>query len=454
MMRNTSSPKPQAPIISSAPNGMCVIRMAPLSSRLPRRSLQVRHWLLQSCHSPFVWPDFGDYLSVPLALLLRGSAKTVISSIRVQTFIPYLLSIYLDGVSTGKTFGEIVRTLNSLARSNNVDHYPFLLYGHPQSRTALPFESVSASPTNLAPLPLNTGIALESIRRAASNLQVASFQPHFDFNQKSQTTKRFQHQADQLSRTVGSLLREMRVEESLGAVAPISRKTAACDLEVGLSVAAVQSTFCDVIDEHRGYYYHNSDFVENWYMPIECAPIDCKCNSCSSNLLLRKLRYIGGYPSADYNFRRQLICPRCLIVSDVADQLDINVTLEVTAEADGKIRLTLKASNPSKIHQHLTVRWKMNDPNNVSRSIAPELYDSLLMNVSLTPNSSGLIIIDPLQTVRADCVLGVTHSDLFYLLVEVTVILAGTWNWLSYTYRSPKIVQWMDSPSYNKTLPK
>jgi hypothetical protein len=81
----------------------------------PNNSI-VEHILLQSCHSPFVWPDFGgNYLSVPLAFLFGTITRTFITSTRVQSLIPGLVPLYFHLASKGRTAGEIVVALNALA---------------------------------------------------------------------------------------------------------------------------------------------------------------------------------------------------------------------------------------------------------------------------------------------------------------------------------------------------
>src|ERR1043165_1137878 len=75
-------------------------------SMLTPQKLNIRHWFLQSCHSPFVWPDFGNYLSFPLAVLLRGNASSFIASTRVQAFIPHVLASYCQLVLRGMALGD------------------------------------------------------------------------------------------------------------------------------------------------------------------------------------------------------------------------------------------------------------------------------------------------------------------------------------------------------------
>ena len=69
---------------------------APELGRLSPRDIRARHWLLQSCHSPFMWPELGSYLTLPLSIALTGGAESVICSTHVQTYIPDLLNAYLD----------------------------------------------------------------------------------------------------------------------------------------------------------------------------------------------------------------------------------------------------------------------------------------------------------------------------------------------------------------------
>jgi len=72
------------------------------------KNCNVRHLLIQSCHSPFRWPDFGKtYLSVPLGFVLQGSALTFITSTRVQSLVPDLIPLYISCANAGMSVGDI-----------------------------------------------------------------------------------------------------------------------------------------------------------------------------------------------------------------------------------------------------------------------------------------------------------------------------------------------------------
>ena len=95
---------------------------------------QVEHWLIQSCHSPFAWNDFGDYLTVPLALTKNPYAKSILVSTRVQTYIPRLLALYAEMALDGCAMGLIAHALNAAALRHGCDTQPFLLIGNPDTR--------------------------------------------------------------------------------------------------------------------------------------------------------------------------------------------------------------------------------------------------------------------------------------------------------------------------------
>ena len=434
----------------------------PNESILTPQKLNIKHWFLQSCHSPFVWPDFGNYLTFPLAVLLRGNASSFIASTRVQAFIPHVLASYTQLVLGGMALGEVVLTLNRYCSALECDDEPFVLLGHPLSQIALPTTPNSA-PT-LQDCVGKEGKAenlreLRALQHVCSNLRFALFRAHFGLK-GSPEMNRLTDSAEKLQSKFAKTSRHLRSQAS-GILPTSSGDVLPVHHELGrISVPQVLQKLVDVWSQYKGYYYHFSQGIEENFEPVDSTFINARCPSCSSKLMRKRLRYLGPSPARDYAERVQRICPRCLVVMDVNAREDAAFQLNVIKTSDTTSKIALSYSNRTECPQWVSFKLRVNDPNNVSVNTAFPVFQELKRSIYLdgqpcleSEKSEQTHWVEPHDTVGLDVAIEGKRADLFYILIEFDVFVDGAWNWLSATYRRPTIASWMASELYRKTLP-
>lgn len=472
----------------------------------------VEHFLIQSCHSPFRWHDLGtNYYSVPLAFILRGAAQTFVTSTRVQSLVPNLLDLYMSCANAGMTIGEIVLELNGHCRALRIDEDPFVMFGHPDSRVVMRAEVTRHSRS------LETGAFdryRSHLYALGSVLQNMRFSRDFILGVvpstalvdrdaralvgncvqhlqaiKSKGTEasldeaRFLNNATAAAKSLEKALNRISIEEkrffeqftlvskafsaqtlrfrSLQAVAatpsthPDLEMFTAALLRTGQkdALAALSAELVEMWKQKQGYYYYFSDRLESLFLPDAPVQTNRPCPSCRSPLLSKPHRYIGLNPTRSYQSRQQLVCPRCLVVSDASPlcAAHIESTLK-REEAECQVEITYRNSgaNPELVFGYCHV----NDPNNVSANLSVDLFSQLLGGITVTHSDWKPRTIGPGETWF--CTVHVEHipPDLFYLLFEVHLFIDGCWNWLSFTYRKACLDEWLQTPEYVRSLPQ
>jgi hypothetical protein len=435
----------------------------PGESILTPNRLNIKHWFLQSCHSPFVWPDFGNYLSFPIAALLRGNSASFVASTRVQSFIPHILASFTQLALRGMALGEVVLALNRYCSELECDDEPFILFGHPLNQVALPMEH--ESPLSLRDCVGKEGKPenlreLRALQHLSSNLRFALFRAHFNIK-GSPEMNQLRNLAEKLQSEFAKHSRHFRSRAS-GILPTTSGEKLSVHRQLGeVSVPEVLEQLASVWGQHKGYYYHFSEGIEQNFEPVESAFIGARCSSCSSQLMRKRLRYLGPSPARDYSERIHRICPRCLVVMDVNAREEAAFQLSVLKISDIASTITLSYCNRTDFPQWVNLQRRVNDPNNVSINTAPDVVRELKGSI-LIDGQPCLDLqtfdhahwIEPHDTIELTVTVEGRRADLFYILIEFDVFVDGAWNWLSATYRRPTISDWMKSDLYRKTLPK
>jgi hypothetical protein len=408
--------------------------------------LNCRHWFLQSCHSPFVWRDFGRYLTLPQALLLTGNARTFIASVRMQTFIPSVLQLYVRTCAEGRTLGEIVLMLNEHSRRLGVDDQPFVLFGNPSDRVVRPTKE---TPSLRPPADQVVGPRYELLRVAKllSGLQELT-QLHLA-RRKDAQSKRF-------VRTVRSDLGRF---SNLGiALQSIPRASEATDLRdvvkryvPWLDLQARSRELLELWRAGRGYHYTYADDLEAAYVPTGCRLTRAVCLACGSVLRERRLRGFSLETAASARRRRQLVCPRCLVVRDSPYPCESTAELERVAEG---LRATVRHTNGTATRQWVMAASWVNDPNNVSVDTARQTFRELIKPIDVTNVDSAPRTLDPGDTVTWTACVEKIPKHMFYLLLEVHAFVDFAWHWYSFTWRDRSIEAWLDSDIYRRSLGK
>lgn len=477
------------------------------------KSCHVKHFLIQSCHSPFCWPDFGRYyLSVPLGFILRGSALTFITSTRVQSLVPDLIPLYISCANAGMSVGDILLELNQHCCALQIDEAPFLLFGHPDSRVVhrtptakYHFQTVDsalfdryrshlyalgsllqnlrfskdyilglpASVLQLDPdirsLVGNCGQHLRAIKRKGAsaspeelrfqtNTAVSAKQLENSINRFGTREQVFSEQLDRVSRAFNAQTLRFRSPAAIAATptthTDLEAFTAAL-LRTGQkdALASLSRSLLDLWKQKHGYYYYFTDNVEHLFLPESSFLTDYCCPSCGSNLMSKPQRYVGLNPTESYQARQQLICPRCLMVRDAS--LAHSASLDCSFREHGdSLHIEISYRNQSRNPEWLFGYFHLNDPNNVSANMATDLFNRLLIGTSPISGDWEPRTIAPDEVWHGVISVEGICKDLFYLLVECHLFVGGCWNWLSFTRRKPHLDQWLESSEYLSSVPR
>lgn len=421
----------------------------------PQR-IRAQLWFIQSCHSPFVWRDFGaDYATLPLSILKSG-ARAVIASTRVQWPLPELVEEFLLMAASGAKAAELAVHLNGLASSSGADNAPFILFGDP---TAALSTTMANTPSRARAYAVRLE-ALEDARRVVSNLAFTTqrLQPPStgqDWNVLIDTVLACTNE-------LHSCARRLRERPSV----PQSSKTLAESINLvcpSLSLPKLTSRIKAEWKKHAGYYYSLSSLVEACAIPIQTGMSASVCPNCKSTLQQRVLELATTCAGAAQ--RTQFLCPRCLVVQDspISKPPDSCALLSVQRECD-KMTVVLKWTNTS-----LRPRWCFalawaTDPNNMSANASPTAHHALAKHIAsteavsvggvereaggfeLAPGSSAVWRF----SVSMKNMLSV--SPLFYLLYEVHLFIDFAWHWYASTFRAPALRAWLETPTYAASL--
>jgi hypothetical protein len=416
--------------------------------RLAPANIRARHWLLQSCHSPFVWPELGSYLTVPLSIALTGGAESVICSTHVQTYVPDLLDLYLEMASRGLPMGRIVRALNDHSVSQGVDYRPFMLLGNPDSKAIVAdhrqFRTELASFSSAR----STKKIIGTVRRLISNVNFVSDPDSFGFDKKNDAFVQFRRDIAWLPRVDMRSL--SRFADSAHEVEKLIDRMRPPNEQVPLKIATERLS--EAWETQGGFYAVGEQLDEN-YSTEGARQTEDRCQICCEKLIERKLSYFGQSPSAEYSERCQIVCPRCLVVEHVSPvhRRSTQVTAKRTAH---ELSVSLSYTNATSETQWVFAFAFLSDPNNVSRSTAGTAYKQLLERTANRRAQQDPTSLEPGQTFEFGFSTGPVPDDFWYLLLEVNLMVDFCWNWFSFTFREKRIEKWLSSPQYPSTLPR
>jgi hypothetical protein len=477
------------------------------------RDCDVKHFLIQSCHSPFRWSDFGkNYLSVPLGFMLRGSATTFVTSIRVQSLVPDLIPLYIACANDGMSVGEIVLELNAYCRALQIDDDPFLLFGHPNSQIVrrppslrsclrgvdsrsiehfrshlfalgnvlqnlrfsrdyilgLPMSAIHLE-SDIRSLIGNCSQHLRSIKKKGqlasadeiqfqANASASAKQLESSLNNIGTKEKAFSEQIETLSRAFSAQTKRFRSPEAISAAPTIHE-----DLETFTAalLRTGQKTVLNTLSagllglwkQRQGYYYFFSDNLERLFMPDSPFQTNQRCASCGSSLLNKPQRYVGLNPCDDYRRRELLVCPRCLVVRDASLSHSASIDGSLTRHVDA-VEIQLTYRNSSRNPQWVFGSFHLNDPNNVSANLPSGTFKRLLEGLNLGSSDWRPRTVGAGELWRGTISVTGIPENLFYLLIECHLFIDGCWNWLSFTLRKPHLDEWLKSDEYRSTLPQ
>jgi hypothetical protein len=423
----------------------------------PNNSI-VEHILLQSCHSPFVWPDFGgNYLSVPLAFLFGTITRTFITSTRVQSLIPGLVPLYFQLASKGCTAGEIVLALNTLARDLLIEDDPFILLGNPDCRFIAAVPSKPGSTHHIQGSRTRRFFThARALARIIENLEFTTntFLP--DNQSPEDAATRFKRAVDNLRTTFEAKMHCLRGPfrfplaydandvPSFAAGLLGHNDTGPLD-----SLPCLVRKFWEV---KLGFYYHFSDLLEEDYFPDGCSATEARCYVCHSQLREKRLLHGGIRAPLDYSERIQEVCSRCLVTADFNPSIKESFRRSVTKIEQGFIA-TLKYTNRTNQPQWIFAFGVLNDPNNISARLKKSLQETVSGPVKLKQAATRAQLLKPSHIALFTFEVTGIPSQLFYLLLELNLFVNGCWNWFGVTWRSRGIRQWVNSDLYRETLP-
>jgi len=420
---------------------------------------QIEHILTQSCHSPFVWPDFGaNYASVPLAFIMGRTTRTFICSTRVQSMLPGLIPLYFNLARKGRTVGEIVAALNALARDLLIDNDPFILLGNPDSKIiALPCsradgtgEDINSSRTRVF---FNHARTLANI---IDNLNFTMRLFHLEDEPSVKEAKRLKATIDNLGLEFQAKFPRLRGPyrfpgaNQASDVASFASSLIRQGKNNPLEVIQLQMRKYWYIK--HGFYYYFSNCLEELYLPDGCFLTAARCPVCQSRLFEKRFVYGGSGSPPDYKERTQEVCSRCLVTADI-NPLVRNSVKRCVIKTDAGIFANIEYTNTSTQTQWVFAFGKINDPNNTSEKLKTKIRTAVLGSVALSQPEMKALLVKPNDTATFTFQVTGIKSDLFYLLLEVNLFVDGCWNWFGVTWRSKGLKSWVDNELYEKTLP-
>ncbi|WP_157450274.1 hypothetical protein [Bradyrhizobium sp. ARR65] len=419
----------------------------PEIGRLAPSDIKAKHWLIQSCHSPFMWPELGSYLTVPLSIALTSDAETVICSTHVQTYIPNLLNVFVEQLSRGCAMGDILRTLNNHAASEGVDHRPFLLLGNPESNAIAPAPSAVQIPALARPSLSQTKVRTKLVRRLIANVEFLFDEGHFGFDMKDNYLFEFRRDMAWLPRLdMRTLSNFLGSTEDVGVFLDGIRPP-------NVTVPLIRATgHLSRAFERQGGFYRVGEQLDENYSATGASQTKDRCVVCGEHLIQRRLDYFGQSPSEEYATRSIKLCPRCLVVEHASPIHRASTQLRAERALD-EMLITLSYTNNSPEPQWVFVFAFLSDPNNISRSTAPQAYKDLLRTIKFRRGQERPRSLEPGQTYNFSFRTGPIPTEFWYLLIEVNLLVDFCWNWYSFTYRAKQIEGWLSDPRYRPTLP-
>ena len=444
--------------------------------------VRARHYLIQSCHSPYTWPDFGDYRSLPVSLLVGSPVtRSVICSCRVQSIIPRVLDLYLRLTLEGTALGDVVLALNGYVNECGYDWNPFLLLGDPSWAAV----RRARGPSVLGGRDERAGhdvscANLATLGRMLSNLQFLLFRYHFRFDKCgakcSNLSSRLDNwlRRDVLPKYHDRVARQVQNKASNLEEAwewlQLGGRAAEAARGQESSLRRVSEGVNRMFLMAGGYYYHLGPELEKSYRTYSAREAEGGAGEDEERDAAQyrhKREYVGAYGGSGKNARVCWIGDRELVFRDVASEME---RLLSCREENGTY--VFEFENRTAEGRWVFGSVACTDPNNVSRSTAPELYDRLLCGLELRGSASAARYRAPqpglaqaavfparevppggIYRMEIEVELKDKRRPLFYLLVEACIFVDFVWNWMSITRRAKDIEAWLASEEYAMSLP-
>lgn len=427
-------------------------------------SIGAHHWFIQSCHSPFMWSDFGTYRTVPIGIMMENPcAKTVICSKRVQIRVPGIVDLYIALCLEGHPLGEVVIRLNEHVEYRRFDTAPFFLLGDPSCRAtpanfngnALEIEHLAARFSHERKLQL-------FLHRALSNLSNLANTKNRLFGDGNRAGNKEQGRAWKASQDFPA--QQAREEIRLcGVVQPSLEALWNSYYEKGgRSLRLLSADVARLFLQTDGYYYRIGPVVSSrHYVTLEIEPLE------GGRYRRKELNVSSGVHPLD-EYRIRIHTDRDLATMDVAAHL----------ESGFRCRRTGTNIEFSYTNMSDDLRWVFgcvfcSDPNNVSKHKSGDVFWELMSKVKIgvadaTPakakacrdrnqHDNSAWIFDGEELSKGKTYTMSVHLDLgedgiFYALVEAFIFVDFCWNWLSFTYRSTGIEEWMSTNDYRRSI--
>ncbi|WP_145986984.1 hypothetical protein [Bradyrhizobium vignae] len=343
--------------------------------------------------------------------------------------------------------GDIVRALNNHAATEGVDYRPFMLLGNPESRALVADRATPRKSAGSSPDPKAKEVS-QLLRRFVANVGFVSNAANFGFQKNNEPHSQFRRDMAWLARAdIRSLSRagrsESDIEGLIDGIRPPNERISLKQATLRLSEAW----------EEAGGFYAVGEQLDEMYGPEGAQQLDTCCQVCGERLIERRLSYLGQNISVEYSERRQVICPRCLVVEHVSPmhrQATNVVAVRSGQEFVTRVSYTNITSQPQWVYSFAF----LSDPNNVSRSTAERAYKRLLERTVCRRAQQAPRSIGPGGKFDFEFRTGPVPEDFWYLLLEVNLMVDFCWNWFSFTFREKRIEDWLRSERYSSTLPR
>lgn len=428
-------------------------------------SISARHWFIQSCHSPFIWSDFGTYRTVPIAIMTENPcAETVICSKRVQIRVPGIVDLYIALCLEGHPLGDVVLKLNKHVEYRRFDTAPFFLLGDPSCR---------ATPADFNGSTLRIGYSVDQfsherklqifLHRALSNLSNMANTRNKLFGDGNRAGHEEQGRAWNASQRFPA--QQAREEIRLRGVGPSLEDLWNRYYEKKRPLRLLSLDVARLFLQTDGYYYRIGPVVSNrHYVTLGIEPLE------DGKYRRKELNVSEGVHPLDEH-RIRLHTDRDLATMDVSARLESGLRRQRTGS-----NIEFSYTNMDDDHKWVFGCVFCSDPNNVSKHKSADVFWELMSNLTVeiktdattararackdrSPHDKTAWIFDGKEISKDETyTMAIQLPELggddtvFYVLVEAFIFVDFCWNWLSYTYRSSGIAQWMGTNSYQRSI--
>lgn len=428
-------------------------------------SIGARHWFIQSCHSPFIWSDFGTYRTVPIAIMMDNPcAKTVICSKRVQIRVPGIVDLYIALCLEGHPIGEVVLRLNEHVDYRRFDTAPFFLLGDPSCR---------ATPINFIQKVLPLGYPVDQfshekklqlfLHRALSNLSNMTSTRNKLFGDGNRGGHKEQGRAWNASQRFPA--QQAREEIRLqGAGSSSLEGLWNRYYEEQRPLRPLSVDVARLFLQTDGYYYRIGPAVSNHhYVTIGIEPTG------DGQYRRKELNVSNGVHPLD-EYRIRMHTDRDLATMDVSSRLEPGLRCQRTGS-----HIEFSYTNMDDDYKWIFGCVFFSDPNNVSKHKSANVFWKLMSNLKIevvadvttagaracrdrSPHDKSAWIFDGKELSKDDTYTMAIQLQLgggdaiFYALVEAFIFVDFCWNWLSFTYRSNGIEAWMNTNDYRRSI--